>query len=124
MSNQDISIKNKPSQKSVKVDAATYQKIKFLSSILNKKQSNFLSELIDNLFTVANSYYPSANVFYYPNLSASLVTIQWSGNRSLIMGKNPESFDDEIAQLVERTSQVRPTKRKVQANKKAVLVVA
>ncbi|MCW4047580.1 MAG: hypothetical protein NWE99_08490 [Candidatus Bathyarchaeota archaeon] len=75
------------------------------------------------MFTVANSYYPSANVFYYPNLSASLITIQWSGNRSLVVGKNPESFDDEIAQLVERTFQNRPVK-KAKADKKAVEVVA
>jgi hypothetical protein len=123
-----LSVKNKLSvklnQKSIKVDAATYQKIKFCATILNQKQSNFLSELIDNVFSIANQYYPKANVWYYPSLSSSQLTIQWSGKSNLIVGKNPDSFDDEIAQLVERTSQLRPTKRKVQANKKVIEAIA
>ncbi len=124
MSDKDISIKNKPSQKSVKVDSATYQKIKFCASILNQKNSNFLSELMDNVFYIANQYYPKANVWYYPSLSSSQLTIQFSGKSNLIVGKNPESFDDEIAQLVERTSHVRPIKQKLKANKKAIEVMA
>jgi hypothetical protein len=118
-----LTIKNKSNQKSVKVDTTTYQKIKFISSILNQKQSNFLSEVIDNIFFIANQYYPKANVWYMPSISQGLLTVQFSGKSSLIVGKNPESFDDEIAQLVKRTSQNRPAK-KADADKKAIGVMA
>ncbi len=58
-----------------------------------------------------------------PSISQGLLTVQFSGKSSLIVGKNPESFDDEIAQLVKRTSQNRPAK-KADADKKAIGVMA
>jgi hypothetical protein len=73
-------------QKTIKYDVITQQKIKYLAEVLNKSQTTFLSELIDELFSVLGTF-GSANVSYFPSVSSSYVMIQFSGRNCLINGK-------------------------------------
>lgn len=94
-------------QKTIKVDVETKQKIAFLAKALNQKQSMFLNELIDNLFTIGSSY-PNANISYMPCITSSYLYIQWSGkNRNLIFGKNKD-LNSEIEKLVAKSPKARP----------------
>jgi hypothetical protein len=94
-------IKMNQNQKNIKVDVETHQKIKYLARTLNVKQNNFIKELIEQIFAVACTY-ETANVVYYPCISASYVTVQFSGKNRLISGSNKSMDEDELEALIER----------------------
>lgn len=114
------SVKSKLNNKTIKVDVATKEKIAFLAKALNQKQSNFLTELIENLFAVGCSYPESANLSYMPCITSSYVYLQWAGkNRNLIFGKNQDLEKEIQEKLLNRkspeTAKSKKTKVKVVA---------
>jgi hypothetical protein len=71
--------------KPVQLRKETFEKIKFLAKKSNKSQSGLVTELIDAVFTIANTF-DNINLDYEYNITNSTLLVTVSGRNKLITG--------------------------------------
>lgn len=82
-------MKEKQKYSSVRVDAITFEKLKFICEMLGgKSKTDFLRDLIDRLFDVSSEF-KTGYIEYMPY--GNVLRIQFSGKSILVSGSMPMS---------------------------------
>jgi hypothetical protein len=69
---------------SVKIEKETYEQIKYLSNVTNKKMSVILAELVEQISNVASTYKDGLNLSY--QWEYNTLVIEFSGSSRLALG--------------------------------------
>lgn len=85
-------------RKSIKFDVVTYERLKYIASMLDMSLSRFLRQLASQLFDVANEF-ETGNVFY--DSYGNTLRVEFTGKSKLITGSMqlPTSLSDEAVDV-------------------------
>jgi len=95
----------------VNIRKADHDKLKFIAKLTGKEQSQIIGQFIDSMYQLACSHdFKAFDATYEISVLPDSIEIQWSGSRTLIIGK--ARSDEEVSEKIDENRKMREVKKR------------